>query len=395
MHLPKHFRSVTFALVGMTLATSPVCAQSDHGDHDEDTEAIGVVAMTDAVIDEFAIEVRTAGTGQLEQTVRLPGEVVFNADQVVRVTPTVTGIATWVDVSVGDRVDEGQVLAVLSSRELARARSTYLAAEARIDLARETLARDQRLFEQKVGTERAVLASRQALRDAEIALQQADDALHALGESHDDVTRIAELGDGDLNRYQLIAPIGGIVTERSLTLGEVVDPTTGRSPFVVADLSTVWVNLTVYQRDLPRVRAGQSVRVEFGHGIPDATGTIAFVSPSLDESTRTAIARVVLDNPDGHWRPGLFVDGHVTTGVDSADLVVERSAVIGIDDAMVVFARTEDGFEARPVELGRRTEGHVEVLHGLEPGERYAATNVLPLKAELQSAALEHAGHAH
>lgn len=394
MHLPQHFRFVVTALVllGTMLATAPAAAQTEH---DDDTDPIDRIRMTDAVIDEFSIDVRTAGPGRLEETVRLPGEVVFNADQVVRVTPTVTGIAARIDASVGDRVERGQTLAVLSSRELALARSEYLAAEARIQLARETLARDERLHEQKVGTERAVLASRQALRDAEIALQQADDALHALGESHDAVVRTAELGDGDLNSYRLVTPIGGIVTARDLTLGEVVDPTGPRSPFVVADLSTVWVNLTVYQRDLPRVRAGQSVRVEFGHGIPDATGTIAFVSPSLDESTRTAIARVVLDNPDGHWRPGLFVDGHVTTGVDAVDLVVERSAVIGLDDGPVVFVRTDDGFVARAVELGRGTEGRVEILHGLQVGEDYAATSVLTLKAQLQSAALEHAGHAH
>ena len=81
--------------------------------------------------------------------------------------------------------------------------------------------------------------------------------------------------------------------------------------YVVADLRSVWVDLRVYQKDLPLVRPGQPVVIAAGHGIPDAQGTIAYVGPLVGEQTRTALARVVLPNPNGHWRPGLFVTGNV------------------------------------------------------------------------------------
>jgi cobalt-zinc-cadmium efflux system membrane fusion protein len=103
----------------------------------------------------------------------------------------------------------------------------------------------------------------------------------------------------------------------------------------------------------------------------------------------------VLDNPDGLWRPGLFVNGRVETASEQAAVVVPRSAVIGMNEESVVFVQTNEGFRPRRVRLGRKTEQHVEIIEGLDPGERYAATNVLTLKAQLNSAALDHAGHAH
>ena len=366
-----------------------------HGEHEGHGHDGGVVRIAPEVLREFDIAVQSADAGSVEEFVRLPGEVVYNADRIAHVTPTVAGIVQEVKFSVGDRVEKGQVMAVLNSRELAAARSEYLAAGARLALAEVNLKRDQRLFEDKVGTERAVLESQQAFEGAEIAVNQAENALHALGYLHAPIDGVESLDDTDFNTYELLAPIGGIVTQRHLTIGEVIQPGGGDAPFVVADLSTVWVNLTVYQRDLAHVKPGQNVDIRFGHGIPDAGGEIAFVSPALDEVTRTATARVVLKNPDGHWRPGLFVSGEIAADQHQAQVVVPRSAVIEMDGEQVVFVQDDEGFEPRPVRLGRTTEQRTEARSGLKPGDRYAARNVLSLKAEMNRAALEHAGHAH
>lgn len=368
--------------------------EGEHAGHDHGEEE-GAVKIASDVMREFGIEVQQASGGVIEQTVRLPGEVVYNADRIAHVTPTVAGIVSKVNFSVGDRVEAGQVMAVLNSRELAAARSEYLAAQARLDLAKANLERDQRLFEEKVGTERAVLESRQAFQEAQIAHNQAENALHALGYSHDQIARIESLEDTAFNTYELPTPLSGIVTQRHVTIGEVIEPGSDSSPFVIADLSTVWVNLTVYQRDLAHVEPGQPVEIQFGHGIPDAKGAIAFVSPALDETTRTATARIVLENPDGHWRPGLFVTGRIETGHDQASVVVPRSAITEMDGKQVVFVQTDEGFEPREVSVGRTTTEKAEILRGLTEGERYVARNVLALTTEMNRAALEHAGHAH
>ena len=401
----------------------------DHAGHGHEEEE-GGIRIAPEVMREFGIEVRSADGGHIEKVVRLPGEVVFNADRIAHVTPTVAGIVRKVNFSVGDQVKAGQEMAVLNSQELAAARSEFLAAKARLALAEESLGakedlyesriklakqtadRDARLLQDKVGTERQLLESQQALeearldqklglteaslqvKEARIAMNQAENALHALGYSHDQIAKIETLEDTEFNTYELSSPLGGMVTARHVTVGEVIEPGNG-SPFVVADLSTVWVNLTVYQRDLAHVQSGQHVTIRFGHGIPDAEGEIAFISPSLDETTRTATARIVLKNPDGHWRPGLFVEGRIETGRASASVVVPRSAITEMDGEQVVFVQTDEGFEPREVTVGRTTPESAEIVTGLKPGERFVAANVLALKAEMNRAALEHAGHAH
>mgnify|MGYP006286891309 FL=1 len=366
-----------------------------HEDHGEaGHEKSRAVDVPPPVLEEFGIEVHAADGGTIAGTLRLSGEVVYNADSVVHVSPAVSGIVQKVMISVGDEVRAGDAMAVLNSRELAAARNDYLAARARLRLAEENLKRDRRLFQDKIGSERAFLESRQAFREAEITLQQAESTLQALGYSQGRIEQVPTIDDDDFNLYSLKAPITGTVTQRHLTLGEQVAPSS-EAPFVVADLSTLWVNLTVYQRDLSQVRAGQPVQIRFKHGIPDTESTIDFVSPSLEESTRTAFARVVIGNPDGRWRPGMFIEGILQTGHDRASVVVPRSAIIGIDGRPVVFIRTANGFMPQPVKLGRTTEERAEILEGLNAGDHYAATNVLTLKAEYNSAALEHAGHAH
>lgn len=402
--------NIPLGLVGLqpSVHAAEAHAQTHDHDHDHDHDDHGhdhhghdhhddedVVRIAPDVMREFGIEVQTASGGAIDRTVRLPGEVVFNEDRIAHVTPTVSGIVGKVNCSVGDRVKAGQVMALLNSRELAAARSEYLAAQARLELARANLERDQRLFESKVGPESAVLESRQAFQEAQIALNQAEYALHALGYSHEEIAAIASLDDRVFGVYELSAPIDGVVTQRHLTIGEVVEQGSDDAPFVVADLSTVWVNLAVYQRNLAHVHAGQTVQLEFGHGIPDARGVIAFVSPALNETTRTATARVVLENPDGHWRPGLFVTALIETGHERAAVVVPRSAVAELDGKTVVFVETAEGLEPREVRVGRTSAERAEILDGLAEGERYVARNVLAVLAEMNRAALEHAGHAH
>ena len=118
------------------------------------------------------------------------------------------------------------------------------------------------------------------------------------------------------------------------------------------------------------------------------------ITPFVDEETRSATARVILQN-DGRLKPGIFITGHINLSEEMASVVIPKRAVQTIDGETVVFVQDDDGFEPRDVHIGRRSEDHVEIVSGLEPGERYVASNVLALKAELNRAELEHAGHAH
>jgi cobalt-zinc-cadmium efflux system membrane fusion protein len=187
--------------------------------------------------------------------------------------------------------------------------------------------------------------------------------------------------------YELKSLIDGTIIDKHLTRGEAVDR--DRVCFVVADLSSVWADLSVYQKDFDHIHPGQPVRIRADHGHLGAEGVIGYVTPAIDPRTRTATARAVLPNPAGAWRPGMFVTALVLQP-GQAEIAIPAAAIQTIQGQATAFALTGDGVEARPLSLGRRGETTVEVLAGLAPGDRVVATNSFLLKAELGKSEAEH-----
>ena len=206
-----------------------------------------------------------------------------------------------------------------------------------------------------------------------------------------DVLAVIESNEG-LVPYDVISLLNGTVIEKHITIGEVRSE---ESPaFVIADLIDVWVNLSIYQMHLPYGRVGQKVVISSGQELPDATGTISYLSPIVDEHTRTATARVVLDNTDRRWRPGLFVEGNIRADEIEVALLVPKSALQEMEGRTVVFVESEKSFVPQPVRVGRTNGNSVEIISGLSPGQRYVNKGAFTLKAELQKTSLSN-GHSH
>jgi cobalt-zinc-cadmium efflux system membrane fusion protein len=182
------------------------------------------------------------------------------------------------------------------------------------------------------------------------------------------------------------------VIQKHISLGEVLEE--NADAFVIADLSTVWVDLQIYQKDLATIRKGQQVTIKVGHGISDARGVVDFVGPLLGEETRTALARVVLDNADGNYRPGMFITAKVAVAKTSVELAVEKSALQNIEGQTVVFVKVGEGFEPQPIEVGRQNTVNVEVVSGLKAGDVYVSKGAFTLKAQLSKGAFGD-GHNH
>ena len=192
--------------------------------------------------------------------------------------------------------------------------------------------------------------------------------------------------------YPLKTLIDGLVIEKHITRGEPVSRE--QAAFVVADLRDVWIDISVYQKDLPLVRLGQPVVVSAGHGLAEAEGRISYIAPIVDEETRTATARVILPNPEGIWRPGLFVTARVEVERREVPVAVPKTALETLDGRTTVFVENEAGFEARAVNLGLAGDRHAEIRAGLVAGERYVARGAFTLKAELERGELA-GGHEH
>jgi cobalt-zinc-cadmium efflux system membrane fusion protein len=193
-----------------------------------------------------------------------------------------------------------------------------------------------------------------------------------------------------LQTYAVTAPIGGVITRRNANAGE---QSGERSLFTVADLSTVWVELALFPRDLPKVRIGQTVRVRSADAGLAAEGRVVYVAPFGSGASQTLTARVQLANPERHWAPGLYVSADVVLSQKPAALTIRNESVQAIDGRDSVFVEEAAGeFAARPVRLGR-SDGEVsEVLEGIEAGTRYVAANSFILKSHQGAAS---AGHEH
>ena len=338
------------------------------------------VAMPEEQLARNGIELLTAGPARIKSALQLLGEIRFNADRTVHIVPRVAGVVEAVPVDLGDRVRKGQLLAVVASQSVAEQRSELLAARQRVALARTIFEREKQLWEDKITAEQDYLRARNALQEAEIALRGAEQKLTSLGAE--------PTGEGDLTRYELRAPIDGVVIEKALARGEAV--AADAKLFVVADLSTVWAEVTVHAKDLNTVKVGQRATVKAAAFESESTGTVSYVGALVGAETRTATARIVLPNPQGMWRPGLPVNIELVADEVEVPVAVSAEAIQTVRDWTVVFGRYGDDFEARPVELGRGDGKFVEVLGGLNAGERYAAKNSFLIKAELGKSGASH-----
>ncbi len=349
-------------------------AEEDHADEDVvklDAQQIKTAGVTTAI----------AGPATITNTIRLPGEVRVNEDLTAHVVPRLPGVAESAQAELGQLVKKGEVLAVISSPALADLRSALDAAQSRLGLAKTLYEREKKLWQDRISAEQDYLQAQQAYREAELTVQTARSKLTALD---------VKTGGGALNRYELRAPFDGVVVEKHITIGEAVQE--NANVFVLSDLSRVWVDLAVTPKDLGTVRSGVDATVTAPTAGLSAKGKVSYVGSLVGAQTRSAIARVVIDNPEAAWRPGLFVDVMLAQGTRTAPVTVATGAVQTVEDKPAVFVVTKEGFRVQPVKTGTVDGQTVEILEGLAPGSQYVNNGSFVLKAELGKGSAEH-GH--
>lgn len=339
----------------------------------------GRVSMSDKQLMLNAVEVLTVGPAKIKSTLKLQGEIKLNADKSVKIVSRAGGIVEAVAVNAGDKVRKGQVLATISSQIIADIRSDLLAAHKRVGLARTTYEREKQLWEEKISAQQDYLQAQNDLQEAEINLSRIQQKLGALG--------AGSSGTGQA-RYEIRSPIDGVVTLKKVSQGQVISEID--SLLEVSDLSTVWAEITIYAKDINTVKSGQRVTIKAAAFDAQSVGSISYVGSLVGEQSRTAMARVVLTNPDKTWLPGLPVNIELSVNEVDVPLAVSVEGVQTMNEETVVFGRYGTYFEARPVTLGRRDDKYVEVLEGLNAGEKYAAANSYLIKADIGKAGASH-----
>lgn len=367
--------------------------RDEHEGHEE-----GVVRLDPAAAEASGVRIEPASLRALLPELRTTGRVAFNENQLAHVGPRSEGRVAEVKADLGARLTAGQAVAIIDSVELGRARADYLGARADLDVARAALDREEALLAEKITSEAEVLSARAAFEQARARTSAAAETLRVLGLGAREIEGL-DFGSGTPGRVALRAPFAGTLVERHLQRGEYVSP--ADTLFTVADLSSLWIWIDVYERDLSRVHKGDEARVTV-EAWPGRswTGTVTYLRDAVDPDSRTVRARIEVDNPDGALRPEMFatvqlLDPHHDDATAEEVLAVPDAAIQRGPGGTVLYVQTAPGtFEQRLVQLGHRSGGFAEVLSGLEPGEQVVVAGSFLLKSEVSRESLG-GGHSH
>src|SRR4051812_46376096 len=288
------------------LASTPGAAQLRPTPTEAGTEK-QEIKLTKEQIADAQIDLVAAQPASLARRITVPGSVTPAAGQIARVSVKLEGTVAELLKNLGDPVEQNEVLAILESREVADAKSEYLAARLSNELQQELFQRDRKLYEGKVLTEQQFLRSRNLTAQTEMKFNIARQKLFALGLAQDEIAALPDEPESLLRRQNVRSPISGRIVERKVDLGTVVGRDNLETElFVVVDLARVWVDLAVSPADLPRIQEGQTATITT-RGIKEKVdGKIVFISPLLDKDTRSARVVAEIAN-NGIWRPGSFV----------------------------------------------------------------------------------------
>ena len=354
------------------------------------------VDMSAEEIKRFGIITEKVTRNRLEVLAQTRGEISLNRDQMAHIVPRVSGIVQEVRSTLGDFVEEGEIMAILESGELADAKTDYLTATKHLKLAKSVFQREEKLWRKKVSSEQDYLTAERDFAETRITLQSCEQRLRILGFSVAGLKKLPSEPIAELTRFAVRSPFSGRVIKKNIVLGEVISDAI--EIFVVADLKTVWVDLNLYRKDSANIRKGQKVLITVSSQTQPIEAVIDYVAPLVDEKTRTTLARVILDNQNEELRPGSFVTAEIITKKISSGVIVARDILQEVGGKTCVFIQDDHGFEPRPVTLGRSNEKEVEISAGLHPGEMVVAKNGFRLKAALETgvgSGCSSPGHAH
>jgi cobalt-zinc-cadmium efflux system membrane fusion protein len=384
----KTSSAILLAAGAFAFALLAACSGADHSaDQMTSFSGKGDAADTAQLFtvrpDEMAhVQVVTVEPTSVQKTLRLTGAVAYNAFLTTPVISPVGGPVSRILVEPGQFVKKNQTLLEVSSPDFAQTRTLFLKAEDVYRVADKNYARAQDLYQHNAIAERDLLQAESDRIQARADLEAAEQTLRILGIPNP--TDLSKLPVSSL--IPLNAPIAGEVVERLVSPGQLL--TAGATQaFTISDLSTVWVLANIYESDLAYVKTGDSVTITSDAYPEKFHGTISFVGPALDPTTRTAQARIVVDNPKKELRRDMFVNAEVAAGkLQNALLVPDASILRDTENMPFVYmlasknAQGNQQFARRSVKIGDSQNGQTQILDGIRPGDRMAGDGSLFLQ---------------
>lgn len=351
----------------------------------EDAVVPGEIRLSDEQIKLIELETATATVGRVTSELALNGEVTPDLDRMVEIPPRASGVVREVTGRLGEAVRANAPLAVVESSQIAEAEAAYLAARSRAALAQTQFGREEGLWKKKISAEQDYLQAKQDAAEAEIEFRTAERKLKLLGLDPNAKNGALRHGSGSV-RLPVVAPFDGTLIEKRVAVGDQVSEATVL--FRIANLDKVWVIASVHENDMGKVAVGLPAMVTLSaYADRRFEGRVAWVSDLLDEKTRTLKIRIELNNKERLLRPGSFARVKVAAkGVEA--VTIPASAVQRQKAERIVFVEAAKGvFQRREVKVGMTSSQAVEIVEGLEAGERVVTSGAFALKSELEKSA--------
>jgi membrane fusion protein, heavy metal efflux system len=321
---------------------------------------------------------RKAITGRISATAMVEA----NAGAVAQVTSEIPARVVKLVAQLGQRVSRGEALVIMSSVELGEAKTGYLKARSLEGITSQHLRREQELYAKKISPLKDLLEAR-AQHDSALAEYKAAREKLRLLIPASQISELQWSGNGQpLSEFPLISPIDGTLVRRDLSIGSMIDRNSS-APLTIINLERVWVMANIFEHDLATLKTGEQVDVTADAYTDKVfSGQITYIGDEVDRRTRTVQTRIEVANPEHLLKPGMFAKAAISAGDSREVLAAPESAVYQIDGHSAVFvAAGNDGFEVRPVRLGSRGGGTVEILSGLKQGELVVEKGGLALKS--------------
>lgn len=339
----------------------------------------GLITLSPDQIRAAKIEIAPVTSGVLLRRLLAPATLKPDPDHLARVAAKVSGVIAEMRVRLGADVLRDETIALIDSREVADAKSEFLAASVNHDLQEQLFQREKGLFEKKIIAEQTFLRAKTLYADARVKFDLARQKLAALDLSETEITDLAQQPINRLQQKAIRAPIAGRVIERLVNIGQPVNAES--QIYVLADLSVLEADLAVPIGELAFIRQDQAVTLKLPDG-RNASGVISAISSLITPETRTGHVLASFKNLDLSLNPGNVLTAEIALTQIAVKILIPRTALQLIHNQPTVFVRVRDGFEERQIEIGASDENALEVQEGLKLGENIVSANSFVLKAE-------------
>jgi len=361
--------------------------EEKHNEHSE------VVILSSESIKQIKLETETVSLQPFTGYLTIPSKVITNQDNEAQIGSLVQGRVHQVFVKVGDFVKAGQVLMTVEGLDVGEIKAGFMIAKAALDYTKANHERQKKLFDEKIGSQKALLESQAEYEKALAEYKAEDKKIHSIGLRDEDVTDGKMSEEHTSGTLPIKSSIIGVVVERNVVIGQLVDATT--NAFKVINTNTVWVDGQIYEKDITKINQKTNALFTSATYLNEKfNGRIIYIGQTVDEQTRTITVRGEFNNSNGKLKPQMFGELKIPISSNAKAIMIPEESVVRESGEDYVFVQISDTtFEQRKVIIGTLVDNRIEIKDGLKEGEKVASKGVFYLKSELKKEELE--GDAH